>query len=226
MSPEHTSRSYEQELRLLKEKILYMGARIEEMIASTMRALLERDSGLAKDVIAADGEIDLLEMDVDSLCIQMLALRQPAARDLRFITTGLKISTDLERIGDLAVNIGERVLELNEEERLKPYIDLPHMAERAQTMLKNSLDALVNEDAKLASQVCEDDQMVDDLMEQIFRELMTYMLESPQTITRAMRLTFVAKYLERIADHATNIAEMVIFLLKGKDIRHHHFEGK
>ncbi|MBI3091422.1 MAG: phosphate signaling complex protein PhoU [Candidatus Tectomicrobia bacterium] len=224
MAREHLSSAFERELRELKEKILFMGARVEESIADTMKALLDRSSVLAQKVIDTDSEIDELEMEIDEICWRILALRQPAGRDLRFITTGLKISTDLERVGDQAANIAERVLELNEEERLKPYIDLPLMAQKAQEMIKNSLDAMVNEDEALARQVCADDAIVDNYMEQIFRELLTYMLESSTNISRAMRLTFVAKYLERIADHATNIAEMVIYMLHGTDIRHRHFD--
>jgi len=145
---------------------------------------------------------------------------QPAARDLRFITTALKITTDLERIGDMAVNISERALELADAPSLKPYIDVPRMAEIAARMLRESLDAFVREDTALALDVCRSDDEVDNLNEQIFRELLSFMIEDPQTITRAMGVLFISKYLERIADHATNIAEMVILHGQGKSIRH------
>ena len=139
---------------------------------------------------------------------------------MRLITTGLKITTDLERIGDMAVNIGERVLELNEEPQLKPFIDIPQMADIAQRMLRQSLDAFVREDTELALKVCAEDDFIDSLNNQLFRELLSYMAENPSTVTRAARLLFVSKYLERIADHATNIAEMVVFMVKGTSIRH------
>jgi phosphate transport system protein len=159
-------------------------------------------------------------VEIDELCIRLLALHQPAARDLRLITTGLKITTDLERIGDMAENISERALELNQEPQLKPFIDIPQMADIAQRMLRQSLDAFVREDTELALKVCAEDDTIDALTDQLFRELLSYMAEDPQTVTRAARLLFVSKYLERIADHATNIAEMVIFMVKGKSIRH------
>ena len=161
-----------------------------------------------------------LDVEIDDLCIRLLALRQPAARDLRFITTALKITTDLERIGDMAVNICERALELNAEPQLKPYIDIPRMARISERMIRESLDAFVRDDTNLALKVCKDDQEVDDLNSQIFRETVSFMIEDPHTINRAMKIGFISKYLERIADHATNIAEMVIFMVKGKSIRH------
>jgi phosphate transport system protein len=159
-------------------------------------------------------------VQIDEICLRLLALHQPAASDLRLITTALKISTDLERAGDMAENISERVLELCKEPQLKPLIDLPRMAAIAQGMLRQALDAFVREDAELALQVCHQDDAVDQLADQVLRELLTYMLEDPHTISRALRLTFVSKYIERVADHATNIAEMVIFMVKGKSIRH------
>ena len=171
-------------------------------------------------MIRKDHAVNRLDVEIDELCIRLLALRQPAARDLRFITTGLKITTDLERIGDGAVSISERALELAAEPELKPYIDIPRMAEIAGRMLRQSLDAFVREDTDLALAVCRADDEVDRLNEQIFRELLSFMIEDTRSITRAMRVLFVSKYLERIADHATNIAEMVIFMVKGKSIRH------
>ena len=161
-----------------------------------------------------------LDVEIDELCIRLLALHQPAGRDLRFITTGLKITTDLERVGDMAVNLCERALELNQEPQLKPYIDIPRMARIAQRMIRESLDAFVREDTELALKVCKNDEEVDQLNSQIFREVVTFMIADPTTINRAIKISSVSKYLERIADHATNIAEMVIFMVKGKSIRH------
>jgi len=217
---QHTNRQYEEELRNLRTSLLQMGGLVERQIANAVQSLVERDSELARRTIARDAEVNRMDIDIDALCIRLLALRQPAASDLRFITTGLKITTDLERIGDMAVNICERVLELNHEPVLKPYIDIPRMATLAQSMVKDSLDAFVNNDTELAEQVIARDDEVDQLNYQIFRELLSYMAEEPRTISRATRVLFVSKYLERIADHATNIAEMVVFMVKGKTIRH------
>ncbi len=217
---EHTSRQYERELQELKDKILLLGGMVEMMIASAMKSLLNRDSPLAKEVIASDPRVDAAELEIDHLCLSLLALRQPAASDLRFITTALKIVTDLERIGDSTVNIAERALELNQEPPLKPYIDVPRMASTAAGMLHQALDAFVNRDPGEAREVLLMDDGVDRLNVQLFRELLTYMIEDPRSVTRALRITFIAKYLERIADHATNIAQMVIFLCEGQDVRH------
>ncbi|MEK7713815.1 MAG: phosphate signaling complex protein PhoU [Deltaproteobacteria bacterium] len=220
MSDTHTIKQFEEELRLIKEKVLRLGGLVEEGIANSIKALVERDTQLAERTIENDHVVNGLEVEIDELCLKVLALRQPAASDLRLITTAIKIITDLERIGDMAVNVCERVLELNEEAPLKPYIDIPRMAEAAQRMLKESLDAFVNGDTDLATKVLVEDDFVDDLNRQIFRELLTFMMEDPNTISRAMKILFISKYLERIADHATNIAEMVVFMVKGKVIRH------
>jgi len=217
---EHTSKHYEQELRALKDKLLLMSHKAEEMISDSIRSLVERRSSLAENVIARDDEIDKLEIEIDNLCYEILALEQPVARDLRFIATALKIVKDIERIGDIAVNIAERALELIQEVELKRLVDLPIMAEAAQKILKESLDAFVNSDAELAEKVIFNDNVVDDMYEQIFRELLTYMLEDPRSISRAIKLIFIAKHLERVGDHSANIAEMVIFLVRGQDIRH------
>ena len=216
----HTDRRYEEELKALHHHILEMGGLVVKQIVNAIAALVRRDSDLARETIDRDHTANRMDVEIDELCIRLLALHQPAARDLRLITTGLKITTDLERIGDMAVNICERVLELNEEPQLKPFIDIPHMADIAQRMLRQSLDAFVREDTELALKVCAEDDTIDALNNQLFRELLSYMAENPATVTRAARLLFVSKYLERIADHATNIAEMVVFMVKGTSIRH------
>jgi len=216
----HTDRQYDAELKELHLKILEMGGFVEKQIAAAVTALVDRDDSLARITIARDHTANRMDVEIDELCLRLLALHQPAARDLRLITTALKITTDLERIGDMAVNLSERALELNQEPQLKPFIDIPRMADVAQTMLRESLDAFVREDVELALKVCRDDDVIDGLTDQLFRELLSYMIEDPTTVTRAIRLLFVAKYLERIADHATNIAEMVVFMVKGKSIRH------
>ena len=220
MPNEHTDKKYEEDLKKLREEILYMGGLVEDQIQKAVKSLVDRDSELAKIIIERDREVNRLDVDIDDICIRLLALHQPAGRDLRFITTGLKITTDLERIGDMAVNICERALELNLEPQLKPYIDIPRMARIAQRMIRESLDAFVREDTELALRVCKADDEVDQLNAQIFRETITFMIENVQTISRATKISSVSKYLERIADHATNIAEMVIFMVKGKSIRH------
>ena len=217
---EHTNREYEQELRKLREQVLRMGAKVEEIISGSIKALLERDTVLATRMIAFDRKINQMEIDIDELCMVILARRQPVASDLRFITMALKLVTDLERIGDLGVNISERVVELNDEPQLKPYVDLPRMADEVQSMLREALDAFVAGDPDRAQAVIERDKTVDAYYTQVFRELLTYMMEDTHNIYRATRLQSIAKYLERIGDHATNLAEMVVFMVKGKDIRH------
>jgi phosphate transport system protein len=220
MPTEHTVKKYDEELKKLREEILYMGGLVEDQIQKAVKSLVDRDSELAKVIIERDHEVNRLDVNIDDLCIRLLALHQPAGKDLRFITTGLKITTDLERIGDMAVNLCERALELNLEPQLKPYIDIPRMARIGQRMIRESLDAFVREDTDLALKVCRDDEEIDQLNAQIFREVISFMISDPQTINRAMKISSVSKYLERMADHATNIAEMVIFMVKGKSIRH------
>ncbi|MGA7827185.1 MAG: phosphate signaling complex protein PhoU [Geobacteraceae bacterium] len=223
MEREHIIKQYDAELNEIRTLILQMGGKVEVMISNCIKALVDRDSGLAESTIASDHEVNHLEVFIDEKCLEVLARRQPAARDLRFITLALKIVTDMERIGDQCVSIANRVRELNEEPPLKPYIDLPRLAESSSTMVRECLDAFVRGDEILAMQVCENDQYVDDLNVQIQRELLTFMIEDPGTISRALKLNYISKCLERIADHATNVAEMVIFMVKGKDIRHTTF---
>jgi phosphate transport system protein len=213
-------RHFHEELDALKQTLLAMGGLVEDQIRRVTRALLERDDALAREVIERDAQVNAYDVEIDEKCVELLALHQPAAKDLRFLTTAMKIVTDLERIGDQAVNIAQRVRELNLEPQLKPYIDLPLMAEKAQRMVKESLDAFVAGDTALARRVCGEDSAVDALREQIFRELLTFMMEDPKSITRAIRLILVSRFLERVADHATNIAEMVIYLVESKMVRH------
>ena len=216
----HTDLAYEGELRRIREMLLMMGAKVEEMLGQAMKALVERDSELAENTLYIDRQINRLEIEVDDLCLRVLARRQPVASDLRFITMALKVVTDLERMGDLGVNICERVMELNEEPPLKPYVEVVDMAEAAREMLREALDAFVAGDADRAAAIIERDSKVDAYYAAIFRELLTYMMENPRNIFRATREQSIAKYIERIADHATNLAEMVVFMVRGKDIRH------
>ena len=220
MKAEHTDKKYEEDLKKLHEEILYMGGLVEDQIQKAVKSLVDRDSELAKIIIERDHEVNRLDVEIDELCIRLLALHQPAGKDLRFITTGLKITTDLERIGDMSVNTCERALELNQEPQLKPYIDIPRMARIAQRMTRESLDAFVREDTDLALKVCKDDEEIDQLNSQIFREVIAFMIEDPHTVSRAIKISSISKYLERMADHATNIAEMVIYLVDAKMVRH------
>jgi phosphate transport system protein len=213
-------RHFHEELDALKQTLLAMGALVEDQIRRVMRALVERDEALARDVIERDHQVNAYDVEVDEKCVELLARYQPAASDLRFLTTAMKIVTDLERIGDQAVNIAQRALELNREPQLKPYIDLPRMAAKSQQMVKDSLDAFVARDAGLARDVCVRDSEVDALKEQVFRELLTFMMGDPKTIARALHLILVSRFLERVADHATNIAEMVVYMIEGKIVRH------
>jgi len=212
---------FQKELQELKEDLLKMAALVEEAISTAVKSLVKRDSDLAKKTFEGEDQINRMEIDIEDRCLKLLALWHPMAADLRFITSAMKIITDLERMGDQAVNIAERAISLNQEPQLKPYIDIPKITEIAQSMVKDVLDAFVNSDSKLARSVCERDDTVDGLNDQVFRELLTFMVSDPQTITRAVHLMIVCRCLERIADHATNIAEDVIFLVNGRVIKHH-----
>jgi phosphate transport system protein len=213
-------RHFHEELQQVKEKTLRLGSLVETMVERAVTALVDRDSRLAEATIQSDDRTDALEVEIDEACLRLLALHQPTAIDLRFITTAMKISTDLERTADQAVNICQRAIELNEEPQLKPYIDIPIMSQLAQKMLRDCLDAFVQKDAGKARAVITADNKVDLLKRQVFRELLTFMMEDPRTIARAIGLLLVSRHLERVADHATNIAEMVVFLVEGKNIRH------
>lgn len=213
-------RHFQEDFDRIKGKILMMGSLVEDQIRNALIALVERDEALARQVIENDHKVNTFDVEIDEMALDALVRYQPVARDLRFVTTAMKISTELERMSDLAENICERAIELNEEPQLKPYIDIPHMAERARIMVKESLDAFVKMDSALARKVIHDDDFVDNLTEQLFRELLSFMMENPKTISRAIRLSFIAKYIERLGDHATNVAELVVYLVEGKIIRH------
>ena len=219
-------RPFDEELKLLKEKLLEMASRAEEQIALAIRGLKDREEKLACQVLDREEAINLLDIEIDEMSMRLLALRQPMATDLRFITSAMRIGSDLERIGDLAVNIAERTMDLLKHPQLKPLIDIPRMAELAQEMVRDALNAFINGDAVLAKQVCERDDQVDKLNIQIFRELLTFMMADAATIPRAVDLILVGRHLERIADHATNIGEDVIFMIKGRTIKHHAEEGR
>jgi len=211
---------FQEQLEELKQNLLKMASLVEEAIRDSVQSLVKRDSTLAQKTFELEERINALDNETDEMCLKLLALRQPMAVDLRFITSAMKIVTDLERMGDQAVNIAERAISLNQEPQLKPYIDIPRMAEITQSMVKDVLDSFVNRDSKLARSVCERDDLVDGLNDQVFRELLTYMMSDPKNTTRAVHLMIVSRCLERIADHATNIAEDVIFMVDALVIKH------
>ena len=209
------------ELAGLRDDLVRMAGLAEAAIGLAVRALVSRDAEMARQVIASDDAINMLEVEIDERCLRTMARYQPEAKDLRFLAMALKINNDLERMGDQAVNIAERTLELLKEPLLKPLLDIPRMAELAQRMVKDSLDAFVQQDVLRAREVCRQDDQVDRLDDQIFRELLTYMVQDPRAIPRAVHLILVSRHLERIADHATNIAEDVVYLVQGQTIKHH-----
>jgi len=211
---------FEDELSDLKVQILKMGSLVEEAIGRSIKSLVERNGALAHQVIENEARINSYDVNIDEECIRLIALRQPTAGDLRFITTAMKITTDLERMGDYAVDICERALELNEEPQLKPYIDIPRMAEIAEEMVHDALQSFLEKNTALAYEVVNRDDEVDQLTVQIFNELLFFMIKDRSTITRAIKISYISKYLERIADHATNLAEMVVYMIEGKMIRH------
>jgi len=214
-------RHFERDLEALKEQLLLMGGRAEAIVLKSVEALRRLDRELAREIVADDRVIDLMEIDIDERCLRLLALQQPMARDLRFITAALKINNDLERVGDHAVNIAGGVLRSAGEPLLKPLIDIPRMAELASGMLHDALDAFVRRDPETARRLVRSDDEVDALNRQIFRELLSFMIEDPATITRGMELVLVARNLERVADLATNIAEEVVFITEARVIKHH-----
>src|ERR1700687_4340225 len=216
----HTDKSYDAQLEELREKLLALGGLVETEIAGSMKALAERDSTAAESLIASDREVNRREVEVDESCRRLLALRQPAASDLRFITTALKIVVDLERMGDLAVNIAERAIDLNQSPPLRPVHDLTKLAELCQKQVRAALDAFVDGDVERAEAVIKGDDLLDAVYHNLFNELLALMMEDPRNIRRANSLLFVAKHLERLGDHATNVAEMVIYMVRGTDVRH------
>jgi phosphate transport system protein len=216
----HTDREYEQELEQLRNAVLLMGARVEQMTKSALDAFARHDVDLAKGTIALDSEIDRLELDIDERCVRVLARRQPVASDLRFITTTLKIVTDLERMGDLAGNVSERVLELDSTSLLPVRASLVQMGHVVSDMLHEALDAFIDGDAARAERVIQRDSVVDATYAKIFPELLGHMMEDPKSVATAQKLQSIAKYLERVADHATNLGEMVVYMVRGEDKRH------
>jgi phosphate transport system protein len=220
MDRRHTDREYEGELESLREQVLLMGARVEEMMTLALRAFSEQNVRLANTTIAHDRLVDAAEMQIDELCLRVLALRQPVASDLRFITTTLKLVTDLERIADLCVNLCERVGEFDDDPSFGVDGTITQVGALAQSMVHDALDAFVVGDALKAEQVMDRDETVDRLHAEIIPELVSLMTRDPLAVPRSIRLISIAKYLERIADHATNIAEMVVFMVRGQDVRH------
>jgi phosphate transport system protein len=212
---------FEAELQALRNQLLTMGGMVEQRVHRAVHALVHRGEEDAQRIIATDKEINDLQMDIDNRCLRLLATQTPLAVDLRLITSAMKINADLERIGDQAVNIAESVLVLVPQPPLKPLIDIPRMASIAEKMIRDALDGFVKNDAALARDVLRRDDEVDELKDQVFRELLTYMMADPGTIQRALSLILISRNLERIADHATNIAEDVIFIAEAKDVRHH-----
>ncbi len=214
-------RHFEDEMKRIREDLLYMASLAENAFASAITALQKRDQNMARRVIEQDTVLNQLEVKIHNECIELLAKYQVVAGDLRFIASTLKITNDLERIGDHAVNIAQKALALMQEPLLKPLIDIPRMAEVAKAMLKEALDAFIHHDTERAIKVCERDDEVDAMDDQILRELITYMANDPKTISRALNLIMVSKNLERIADLSTNIAEEVVFIVEAKTIKHH-----
>ena len=215
---------FENAIQGLKTRLLNMGALVEERLHHSVQALMERRLDVAEEVIVGDGEVNDLQIEIDDRCLKLLALQAPMATDLRLITVAIKINADLERIGDQAVNIAENAVKILKAPPLKPLLDIPRMAEMAEQMTRDRLDAFVRRDAALARSVLARDDEVDLMKDQVFRVLLTYMMADPGTIERALSLILVSRNLERVADHATNIAEDVIFLVEAKDVRHRHEE--
>jgi phosphate transport system protein len=214
-------RHFVEELEQLKSKLLEESALVESAIYRSITAVVQKDEALAREVLASEVRVNEIEIEVDDAAVSLLALQQPMAADLRFIIASIKINNDLERMGDLAVNIAERALSLLNEPIVKPMIDIPHIAGLVQSMVRKSLDSFVTRDADLARSVLASDNAVDDLRNASFHELISFMERDPLNIKQAVDLLSIVRNLERIADHATNIAEDVLFLVKGIDVRHH-----
>ena len=226
MTNEHHAPHFQEELENLKARLLAMGGLAEDRVRAAVRALVESDRAGVEKVLTGDHEINRLHIEIDDRCFKLLALYQPVAADLRAIISAVKINTDLERVGDLAVNIAQAAIRYATHPPVKKLIDIPRMATIAQSMLRDALDAFVRRDTALAQRVLDEDDKLDDLKTQIFRELLTYMLQDPTTIEPALDLILVSRHLERIGDHATNIAEDVIFIISARDVRHHAREAQ
>ena len=222
---ERVVRHFQDELEQLKTRLLEMGGIAEEQVRTAVKGLTDRDHALIDRVLGGDDPLNSLHIEIDNRCFTLLALYQPMAADLRTIVSAVKINTDLERVGDLAVNIAEAARRYASHAPVKKLIDIPRMATIAQTMLRDALDAFVRRDVELAQQVLNEDDRLDSLKTQIFRELLTYMLQDPHTIEPALDLILISRHLERIGDHATNVAEDVIFIVSARDVRHHAREG-
>ncbi|MGA2090996.1 MAG: phosphate signaling complex protein PhoU [Endomicrobiales bacterium] len=220
------SRHFEEELNELKSRLLHMGALVESMIHLAIKALVDRNESVIKEVFEKEDEVNKIQVEIDEKCLQLIALYQPTAVDLRFITSGMKINSDLERMGDQAINMAETGVDLLQQPPLKPLIDLPNMADIVKGMVNNSLDAFVRKDVELAQSVLKRDDAVDSLKDSIFRELLTLMIADQNNITRSLDLILISRNLERIGDHATNVAEDVIFMVLGKDVRHHFDDNR
>jgi phosphate transport system protein len=215
---EHIVKSFDDELKQLSEIVIQMGGLAESQLQLAVEALTRRDAELGGRVVRADGRIDELEQKIGQLVVRTLALRQPMAQDLRHVVAALKIASDLERMGDYAANVGKRAIALSQMQPLKPVSGIPRMARLAMAIIKDVLDAYVELDATKAIEVWNRDEEVDEMYTSLFRELLTYMMEDPRNITGCTHLLFIAKNIERIGDHATNIAETIHFLVVGKDI--------
>lgn len=211
---------FQEQLGRIREKVVLLGGLVEQAIARAVAALVDRDPDLARRVVAGDDELDRLDNEIDRMCIELLALQQPFARDLRFVTTAMKVTMDLERIGDLAAHVAERAIELDREPPLPPLADVPALGRRAQEMVRRALDAFARESAEEARAVLALDDELDARMEEVFRALVFAMIEDPGSVTRAIRLTIVAKYFERMGDHVTNICEQIVYMTEGRVIRH------
>jgi phosphate transport system protein len=218
---ERVTRHFEEELEMLQQRLLSMGGLAEDRMGDSVKAVTERDPALVERILTGDEPINSLHIEIDDRCFKLLALRQPMAADLRAIVAAVKINTDLERVGDLAVNIAEAAKRYLQHPPVKPLIDIPRMGDIAQRMLRDALDAFVRRDIRLAEAVLAADDTLDALKTQIFRELLTFMLSEPSTIEPALDLILISRHLERIGDHATNIAEDVIFMVSARDVRHH-----
>lgn len=213
-------RVFDQEIAELKDTILKMGVMVQELIVKSVDALKNRDTELAKEIIKQDVEVDRLELEIDDKCVELIALRQPEASDLRFLLTGMRIANDLERIGDLAEDIAERAIELSDQPLLKPLIDIPKMAKLSQDAVALALDAFINKDSQKAKAIWIKEKEVDKLRDAVHDELVEMMSKDPNIVTRAIPLLLVSRHLERMSDHATNIGEDVVYMVEGRVVKH------